>query len=139
MIFYVYILKHKDDKREKNRDAGVLSQLYNLRRPTKNILPICIHIWIDLGTCEKIWVWILPIQAQSHDIQIQDSPNWNWCTLFKVTKIKNQMFWILFTHSSSRRKMDGQNSILLKFMTLDIYILDLTIWSRSKHLKTPTN
>ena len=52
---------------------------------------------------------------------------------------KSSVLDIFFTHLSSGVKWTTKSSELLRSIFLDIQILDPTIWSWSKHLKTLTN
>ena len=104
--------------------------------------PNHIYIYIyrerDLGTSGRIQAKILPTQTQSYDIQIQDPLCWR-STLFKVTKKQKLSVLNTFAHPSSRRKINGQNSILHRSTSLNIQMLDSTITAWSNHLKTLTH
>ena len=109
------------------------------RNYTRLSIYIFLDTEIDLYSFGKIRARILPTQIQTSDIQIQGSLHWSWYKLFKVTKIKNQVFWMLFTYPSSDAKWTAESSELVRSMSLDIQILNLAIWLYYKHLKTPTN
>jgi len=93
----------------------------------------------DLGHSGKIWGLILLTQIQSYDIRMQAPFRWSWSTLLQVNKNQKSYIVNIFSHPSSRCKMDGRNSILLKCTSLDIQILDQIISSWYKHLKTLTH
>ena len=98
---------------------------------------ICIER--DLGHFWRIRGRILPTQIQCYDIWMQDPLRWSWSTLFQVTKNKKIMYFKYFLpiHQVGAKWM-AENSIFLRFTSLDIKILDPTISSWFKHLKTLT-
>ena len=129
-MFWILFTYSSNKYKINGRNSELVSLMVNRERD------LCVYICRERERLVYIWIYAEGFKPESFSLKANPttfkykihSVNVDLHYL-KYVKIKNQVFWILFTHPLSRRKINDRNSELASLMVYNIWNLTkIGVW-----------